>query len=121
HNTHWGLVCPTETPEEQACGLVKNLALMSYVSVGSASSPIIEFVEEWGVENFEDYSPSTAPNSTKVFVNEVWLGVHRDIVHLVSILRDLRRKVSIFSPLSLSHTHYFLLYLPILFYFCWGF
>ena len=28
HNTHWGLVCPAETPEGQACGLVKNLSLM---------------------------------------------------------------------------------------------
>jgi DNA-directed RNA polymerase II subunit RPB2 len=71
---------------------------MSYVSVGSASGPIIEFVEEWGMENLEDYSPSTAPNSTKVFVNGVWLGVHRDPAHLVQTLRDLRRKVKI--PLS---------------------
>ena len=45
HNTHWGLVCPAETPEGQACGLVKNLALMSYVSVGSPSAPIVEFLE----------------------------------------------------------------------------
>ena len=29
HNTHWGMVCPAETPEGQACGLVKNLALMA--------------------------------------------------------------------------------------------
>ncbi|KAG5440721.1 hypothetical protein PCK2_000157 [Pneumocystis canis] len=57
HNTHWGLVCPAETPEGQACGLVKNLSLMSYVSVGSASAPIIEFLEEWGMETLEDYNP----------------------------------------------------------------
>ena len=35
HNTHWGMLCPAETPEGQACGLVKNLSLMTYVSVGS--------------------------------------------------------------------------------------
>ena len=93
HNTHWGLVCPAETPEGQACGLVKNLALMSYVSVGSASAPIIEFLEEWGMENLEDYNPSATPNTTKVFVNGVWLGVHRDPVHLVSTVRSLRRRV----------------------------
>ena len=28
HNTHWGMICPAETPEGQAVGLVKNLALM---------------------------------------------------------------------------------------------
>ena len=37
HNTHWGMVCPAETPEGQACGLVKNLSLMSCISVGSLS------------------------------------------------------------------------------------
>ena len=35
HNTHWGMICPAETPEGQSCGLVKNLALMAVVSVGS--------------------------------------------------------------------------------------
>lgn len=35
HNTHWGMVCPAETPEGHAVGLVKNLSLMAYVTVGS--------------------------------------------------------------------------------------
>ena len=70
HNTHWGMVCPAETPEGQACGLVKNLALMSYISVGSASAPIIEFLEEWGMENLLEFS-SNSPHATKVFVNGV--------------------------------------------------
>ena len=37
----------------KACGLVKNLALMSYITVGSAANPILEFLEEWSTENFE--------------------------------------------------------------------
>ena len=28
------MMCPAETPEGQSCGIVKNLALMSYISVG---------------------------------------------------------------------------------------
>ncbi|EMR10912.1 DNA-directed RNA polymerase II subunit RPB2 [Pneumocystis murina B123] len=100
HNTHWGLVCPAETPEGQACGLVKNLSLMSYVSVGSASAPIIEFLEEWGMENLEDYNPSATPNTTKVFVNGVWLGVHRDPYHLVETIKSLRRKLDISVEVS---------------------
>jgi len=31
HCTHWGMICPAETPEGHAVGLVKNLALMSYI------------------------------------------------------------------------------------------
>jgi len=37
--------------EGAAVGLVKNLALMAYVSVGNTPSPILEFLEEWSMEN----------------------------------------------------------------------
>ena len=33
HNSLWGMMCPAETPEGQAVGLVKNLALMAYITV----------------------------------------------------------------------------------------
>ena len=49
-----GFICPAETPEGQAVGLVKNLALMAYVSVGSKPEPILEFLEEWSMENLEE-------------------------------------------------------------------
>lgn len=32
HNTHYGFICPAETPEGQKIGIVKNLALMTTVS-----------------------------------------------------------------------------------------
>eukprot|EP00352_Strombidinopsis_acuminata_P008760 CAMPEP_0176362182 /NCGR_PEP_ID=MMETSP0126-20121128/18256_1 /TAXON_ID=141414 ORGANISM="Strombidinopsis acuminatum, Strain SPMC142" /NCGR_SAMPLE_ID=MMETSP0126 /ASSEMBLY_ACC=CAM_ASM_000229 /LENGTH=111 /DNA_ID=CAMNT_0017718011 /DNA_START=1311 /DNA_END=1646 /DNA_ORIENTATION=- len=41
HNSHWGMICPAETPEGSACGLVKNLTLMALVSVGSDANEII--------------------------------------------------------------------------------
>jgi DNA-directed RNA polymerase II subunit RPB2 len=52
HNTHWGIICPAETPEGQACGLVKNLAMMTYISVGSPSSPMLEFLEDYEMSYF---------------------------------------------------------------------
>jgi len=101
HNTHWGMVCPAETPEGQACGLVKNLALMSYVSVGSSSAPIIEFLEEWTMENMEEVHVSHLIDATKIFVNGVWVGVHRDPDHLVKTLRDLRRSQNVNAEISI--------------------
>ncbi|TNY22999.1 hypothetical protein DMC30DRAFT_348068 [Rhodotorula diobovata] len=100
HNTHWGMVCPAETPEGQACGLVKNLALMAYISVGTPSAPIVEFLEEWGMENLEEYS-SDMSKATKVFVNGVWQGVHRDPAQLVSTIKSLRRRGDISYEVSI--------------------
>ncbi|GME95795.1 unnamed protein product [Ambrosiozyma monospora] len=89
HNTHWGLVCPAETPEGQACGLVKNLSLMSCVSVGSSSEPITYLLEEWGLEPLSDYDPHDHKNATRVFLNGNWVGNHRD----PALLRYQRKRV----------------------------
>ncbi|KAK3723164.1 DNA-dependent RNA polymerase II [Vermiconidia calcicola] len=92
HNTHWGLVCPAETPEGQACGLVKNLALMCFVSVGTPGLPLVDFMRQRGMELLEEYDPVINPNATKVFVNGTWVGVHRNAGHLTDTLRDIRRR-----------------------------
>ncbi|KAK6919060.1 RNA polymerase Rpb2, domain 3 [Dillenia turbinata] len=95
HNSHWGMMCPAETPEGQACGLVKKLALMVYITVGSAANPILEFLEEWSTENFEEISPAVIPQATKIFVNGCWVGIHRNPDLLVKTLRQLRRQVDV--------------------------
>lgn len=102
HNTHWGFICPAETPEGQAVGLVKNLALMASVSVGIPPSPIQEFLEEWSMEILEEVSPQSIadPGTTKIFVNGSWVGIHRDPLTLESTLRDLRRQVDIDPEVS---------------------
>ncbi|AGO11076.1 AaceriAFR404Cp [[Ashbya] aceris (nom. inval.)] len=101
HNTHWGLVCPAETPEGQACGLVKNLSLMSCISVGTDPVPIITFLNEWGMEPLEDYVPHQSPDATRVFVNGVWHGIHRNPARLVDTIRKLRRKGDITAEVSI--------------------
>ena len=96
----WGMICPAETPEGHACGLVKNLALMSYISVGCASKPVMEFLEEFSTENLEEISASVITQATKIFLNGVWLGVHRHPQELVKTLRQMRRQVDINTEVS---------------------
>ena len=100
HNTHWGMVCPAETPEGQACGLVKNLSLMAYVTVGSGPRPIKDFLDEWSMETLEEVNPSTIIDATKIFLNGEWVGVHRDPEQLVKTLRKLRRCIDITPEVS---------------------
>ncbi|MHA1206273.1 MAG: DNA-directed RNA polymerase subunit B, partial [Candidatus Hodarchaeales archaeon] len=44
HATHWGKICPNETPEGPNCGLVKNLAMQAYISIGTPEEPVIDFI-----------------------------------------------------------------------------
>lgn len=103
HNTHWGMVCPAETPEGQAVGLVKNLALMAYITTGTAQVPVMEFLEEFSTENLTDILPSVIaePNTCKIFVNGNWVGIHRDPKALVDTFRSLRRMVDIDAEVSI--------------------
>jgi DNA-directed RNA polymerase II subunit RPB2 len=105
HNTQWGMLCPAETPEGQMCGIVKNLALMTSISVGYPSEPILHFLEEFQTENLEEISPSEIPNATKVFVNGAWIGIHREPHYLVKNLRQMRRSCDFPSPAELSIVH----------------
>eukprot|EP00397_Hematodinium_sp_SG-2012_P003423 GEMP01003431.1.p1 GENE.GEMP01003431.1~~GEMP01003431.1.p1 ORF type:complete len:1162 (+),score=229.91 GEMP01003431.1:352-3837(+) len=93
HNTHWGMVCPAETPEGQAVGLVKNISLMCYITIGSPSSVVEDFLHEWGVEDLNEILPTEIKQVTKVFLNGQWLGIHRDPAGLKRVLLTLRRRL----------------------------
>ncbi|KAI8614109.1 DNA-dependent RNA polymerase II second largest subunit [Chytriomyces sp. MP71] len=103
HNTHWGMVCPAETPEGQACGLVKNMSLMAIITVGSSSGPFIEHLEELSMETLEDVGPNVLKDATKVFLNGMWLGIHREPEALVDNLRATRRNCEVNPEVSIVH------------------
>jgi len=50
HATHWGRICPNETPEGQNCGLVKNLALGCTVSQKTEDDIVEKYLNDFGVE-----------------------------------------------------------------------
>mmetsp|Transcript_8496 Transcript_8496/g.37877 ORF Transcript_8496/g.37877 Transcript_8496/m.37877 type:complete len:1216 (-) Transcript_8496:2643-6290(-) len=92
HNTLWGMICPAETPEGQAVGLVKNLALMAEISVGSSSEPVLAFLEELTTDTLYEISTQDIPDACKIFVNGTWLGIHRDQEYLLDTIRLFRRR-----------------------------
>jgi DNA-directed RNA polymerase II subunit RPB2 len=74
---------------------------MAIITVGCPTLPFVEFLEEWTMENLEEVGPSTIPDATKVFLNGVWVGVHRDPDMLVNTLRELRRCVDVNAEVSI--------------------
>ena len=100
HNTHWGMVCPAETPEGHACGLVKNLSLMSYVTVGSDPTFILRVIKNDNLITFDQITKELM-HLTKVFVNGTWIGNHKHPNRLVQLLRSYRRDSSIYFDTSI--------------------
>lgn len=44
------MLCPSDTPEGEACGLVKNLALMTHITTDVEEKPIAHLAFILGVE-----------------------------------------------------------------------
>jgi DNA-directed RNA polymerase subunit B len=50
HGTHWGRLCPIETPDGPQCGLVKNLSLLAEVTTESEEKPVEDILKDMGVK-----------------------------------------------------------------------
>jgi DNA-directed RNA polymerase III subunit RPC2 len=57
--SQWGMLCPSDTPEGEACGLVKNLALMTHITTDVEEQPLLRIITLLGVEGRLNPSFST--------------------------------------------------------------
>ncbi len=49
--SQWGMLCPSDTPEGEACGLVKNLAPMTHIMTDVEERQLIKLVLNLGVKD----------------------------------------------------------------------
>tara|TARA_Y100000782_G_scaffold59184_1_gene65322 strand:+ start:10885 stop:14469 length:3585 start_codon:yes stop_codon:yes gene_type:complete len=89
HNSSWGFICPSETPEGGSVGVVKNLSYLTHVTIPSDSTIIYDIVTEM-VENIDYMSPEELSDIdyVKVFINGAWIGVTKNPEQLFLFLKD---------------------------------
>jgi DNA-directed RNA polymerase subunit B len=103
HPTHWGRVCPSETPEGPNCGLVKNLALMAYISVGIEDGEVEGKLFDLGVTSIEDARKTGPKKGSKVFLNGRLIGYHSDPPRFRDQVVILRRRGEISNELNIAN------------------
>ncbi|MEM4573330.1 MAG: DNA-directed RNA polymerase subunit B [Candidatus Caldarchaeum sp.] len=93
HGTHWGRLCPCETPEGSNAGLVKNLALSAEVSFQANKKDLLDKLFQLNVIPLADIiAKRRTPPNVKVFVDGVLEGYHNNAQMLVNEIRKLRRE-----------------------------
>jgi len=92
HATHFGRICPSETPEGVNCGLVKNLALSAIISVGVATPEVEERLWELGAKPVRDTDDRLATDGCRIFMDGRFLGYVDDGERLAKAFRKLRRE-----------------------------
>lgn len=76
NTTHWGYICPAETPEGQSVGLVKNFSLGCHITVSSNSYPVHMWAYTNGVKKPDTFPMEDLSFNGKVFINGNFIGIH---------------------------------------------
>ena len=76
HNTQWGFICPSETPEGHGVGVVKNMSSTSLVSIYSNPGTIRDYLATLKtVVPLVSCSAEEKHKKTRIFLNGAWIGM----------------------------------------------
>ena len=92
-SSQWGMLCPSDTPEGESCGLVKNLALLTHVTSDEEEGPISRLAFTLGVVDASELTGEELYSEENfiVFLNGRLLGAHRNPRKFERELKCLRR------------------------------
>jgi len=102
HSTQYGIFDCVDSPDGSNIGIKKHLSIMSRITFGCSSKPIIDLLRENNLYFLDEILPQEVKNTTKVFVNGNWIGIHKNPTKLVERIRLLRRNalINIFTSVS---------------------
>lgn len=101
HPTHWGRICPSETPEGPNCGLVKNLALAAEISIGVEEERVEQLLYKLGVTKVQ--KGSERRGKTSVYINGRLIGITENGQMLAAELRRHRRKGAVSEQVNVVY------------------
>ena len=105
HPSTYGVLCPCETPEGAACGLVSNLTLLAHIRNGYQSylfdAQLLNLCATSGIE-LSEVRPVLDDRTTFVMVNGRILGAITQPEELLYRLRDLRNCGNLPSDISIA-------------------
>jgi DNA-directed RNA polymerase II subunit RPB2 len=94
HNTQWGYICPSETPEGHSVGVVKNMSSTSNVSIYSNAKTVREYINTIGtLKPLNTTTVMEKHSTTRLFLNGAWIGTlsTADTLRTLGQLRKAKR------------------------------
>jgi DNA-directed RNA polymerase III subunit RPC2 len=106
--SQWGMLCPSDTPEGEACGLVKNLAMMTHITTNVEEDPVKRwiFTLDASVEPIRNFSGAEMHREGNyvVHVNGTPFALTRYPKRFAQKFRTMRRRgwISPFVSINLN-------------------
>lgn len=69
------MICPSDTPDGESCGLVKTLALVTHITTEENEESVIRLLLDLGIEDICHASPEDYHSNYLVNVNGNILGI----------------------------------------------
>ena len=108
NSSQWGFIDPIDTPDGGNIGLHKHLSITANITSGSSGYPIIKWIRSnTPLRLVLECSPEQIINSSKVFVNGIWIGIVDTPFELINLLKLYRRNgiLPIYISLSFDIEH----------------
>ena len=90
HNSQWGFVCPTESPDGGNVGIINHLSIIAKVTTNISETGIIECLQDINILSINDTVINDFYNKTKIFLNGRIFGLHSDPQFLYKYLKLLK-------------------------------
>lgn len=91
HANQWGRFCPFETPDGASVGYLKNLAILTQISSGTAASTLYPLLDELGVHLLKNVAIFHITNNVLLFINGSLYGITDKPDLVVRTIRLYRR------------------------------
>ncbi|KAK5120067.1 DNA-directed RNA polymerase III subunit [Meristemomyces frigidus] len=107
--SQFGMLCTADTPEGEACGLVKNLALMTHITTSDDEHPVRRMVFILGAEDVTSASGMEVYGTGAyiIFINGTPIALTRQPKQFLVSFRKFRRmgRISEFVSIYINHHH----------------
>lgn len=107
--SQFGMLCTSDTPEGEACGLVKNLALMTHITTADEEAPVRKMMYVLGAEDVTSVSGTEIYGNGAyiIFINGTPAALTRQPKQFLLGFRRFRRmgRISEFISIFINHHH----------------
>jgi DNA-directed RNA polymerase III subunit RPC2 len=105
--SQFGMLCLADTPEGEACGLVKNLALMTHITTNDEEGPVRNLIFMLGAEDISTLGGKElyGPGCYTISINGTPMALTRRPKYFLDAFRRLRRmgRISEFVSIYINH------------------
>lgn len=104
HPTSWGFICPSETPEGGSIGIVKNLSILSHVTIPGQTEYLYNLINPY-IKHIDICTYKDIEQGVKILINGCWIGMRiHNVYEFFKKLKEMKcyGRIHIYTSISFN-------------------